>query len=110
MNDLASQLTPPDIQLSPYSLNQLEDLNTRWKLLQVGPRYASPAASAQLAPYFLKAHHSSVDRREPCLSVEAQVAPEGTTVFWKQSKINGCVKTPRRKLVKSISCFCLVKG
>ncbi|XP_078264997.1 dystrophin isoform X3 [Rhinoraja longicauda] len=35
MNDLASQLTPPDIQLSPYSLNQLEDMNTRWKLLQV---------------------------------------------------------------------------
>ncbi|XP_069746216.1 dystrophin isoform X6 [Narcine bancroftii] len=35
MNDLASQFTPPDIQLSPYNLNQLEDLNTRWKLLQV---------------------------------------------------------------------------
>uniref|UniRef100_UPI00398ED900 dystrophin isoform X4 n=1 Tax=Pristiophorus japonicus TaxID=55135 RepID=UPI00398ED900 len=35
MNDLACQFTPPDIQLSPYNLNQLEDLNTRWKLLQV---------------------------------------------------------------------------
>ncbi|XP_041067968.1 dystrophin isoform X1 [Carcharodon carcharias] len=35
MNDLARQFTPPDIQLSPYNLNQLEDLNTRWKLLQV---------------------------------------------------------------------------
>ncbi|XP_078088637.1 dystrophin-like isoform X8 [Mustelus asterias] len=35
MNDLAHQFKPPDIQLSPYNLNQLEDLNTRWKLLQV---------------------------------------------------------------------------
>ncbi|XP_051871046.1 dystrophin isoform X2 [Pristis pectinata] len=35
MNDLASQFVPPDIQLSPYNLNQLDDLNTRWKLLQV---------------------------------------------------------------------------
>ncbi|XP_048458782.1 dystrophin isoform X2 [Rhincodon typus] len=35
MNDLARQFTPPDIQLSPYNLNQLEDLNTRWKLLQI---------------------------------------------------------------------------
>ncbi|XP_067896656.1 dystrophin isoform X2 [Heterodontus francisci] len=35
MNDLARQFTPPDIQLSLYNLNQLEDLNTRWKLLQV---------------------------------------------------------------------------
>ncbi|XP_067848886.1 dystrophin isoform X5 [Heptranchias perlo] len=35
MNDLACQFMPPDIQLSPYNLNQLEDLNTRWKHLQV---------------------------------------------------------------------------
>ncbi|XP_072370086.1 dystrophin isoform X8 [Scyliorhinus torazame] len=35
MNDLAHQFKPPDVQLSPYNLNQLEDLNTRWKLLQV---------------------------------------------------------------------------
>ncbi|XP_038658197.1 dystrophin isoform X9 [Scyliorhinus canicula] len=35
MNDLARQFKPPDVQLSPYNLNQLEDLNTRWKLLQV---------------------------------------------------------------------------
>ncbi|XP_033864777.3 dystrophin-like isoform X14 [Acipenser ruthenus] len=35
VNDLASKFTPPDIQLSPYNLNRLEDLNTRWKLLQV---------------------------------------------------------------------------
>ncbi|XP_032889087.1 dystrophin isoform X3 [Amblyraja radiata] len=44
MNDLASQLTPPDIQLSPYSLNQLEDLNTRWKLLQ------APCVEAEASP------------------------------------------------------------
>ncbi|XP_062906974.1 dystrophin isoform X1 [Mobula hypostoma] len=35
MNDLASKFVPPDLQLSPYNLNQLDDLNTRWKLLQV---------------------------------------------------------------------------
>ncbi|XP_012585751.1 PREDICTED: dystrophin isoform X6 [Condylura cristata] len=35
MNDLARQLTTLGIQLSPYNLNTLEDLNTRWKLLQV---------------------------------------------------------------------------
>ncbi|XP_041127964.1 dystrophin-like isoform X7 [Polyodon spathula] len=35
VNDLASKFTPADIQLSHYNLNRLEDLNTRWKLLQV---------------------------------------------------------------------------
>ncbi|KAM4797278.1 dystrophin [Rhinophrynus dorsalis] len=34
-NDLAQQLTPADIQLSPYNFSRLEDLNTRWKLLQI---------------------------------------------------------------------------
>lgn len=36
VNDLARQLTTSGIQLSPYNLSTLEDLNTRWKLLQVG--------------------------------------------------------------------------
>lgn len=35
VNDLARQLTASGIQLSPYNLSTLEDLNTRWKLLQV---------------------------------------------------------------------------
>ncbi|XP_036083106.1 dystrophin isoform X6 [Rousettus aegyptiacus] len=35
VNDLARQLTTLGIQLSPYNLSTLEDLNTRWKLLQV---------------------------------------------------------------------------
>ncbi|XP_077891116.1 dystrophin isoform X9 [Ictidomys tridecemlineatus] len=35
VNDLARQLTTLGIQLSPYNLSILEDLNTRWKLLQV---------------------------------------------------------------------------
>ncbi|XP_055495940.1 LOW QUALITY PROTEIN: utrophin [Leucoraja erinacea] len=34
VNDLADQLSPPDVTLSPKSSNQLEDLNMRWKLLQ----------------------------------------------------------------------------
>ena len=36
VSDLARQLTTLGIQLSPYNLRTLEDLNTRWKLLQVG--------------------------------------------------------------------------
>ncbi|XP_078246602.1 dystrophin isoform X9 [Pogona vitticeps] len=35
VNDLAHQFTSSEIKLSPYSLNLLEDLNGRWKLLQV---------------------------------------------------------------------------
>nr|BAE28714.1 unnamed protein product [Mus musculus] len=35
VNDLAHQLTTLGIQLSPYNLSTLEDLNTRWRLLQV---------------------------------------------------------------------------
>ncbi|KAM6151297.1 dystrophin isoform 1-T1 [Rhynchocyon petersi] len=35
VNDLARHLTTLGIQLSPYNLSTLEDLNTRWKLLQV---------------------------------------------------------------------------
>ncbi|XP_007443867.1 dystrophin-like, partial [Python bivittatus] len=34
MNDLAHQFTTSEIPLSPYTLNRLEDLNGRWKLLQ----------------------------------------------------------------------------
>ncbi|XP_018416613.1 PREDICTED: dystrophin-like isoform X1 [Nanorana parkeri] len=35
VNDLAHQFTATNIQLSPYNLSRLEELNTRWKLLQV---------------------------------------------------------------------------
>ncbi|XP_077199074.1 dystrophin isoform X7 [Paroedura picta] len=35
VNDQAHQFTSSEIQLSPYMLKRLEDLNTRWKLLQV---------------------------------------------------------------------------
>uniref|UniRef100_A0A3B4ZYQ0 Dystrophin n=1 Tax=Stegastes partitus TaxID=144197 RepID=A0A3B4ZYQ0_9TELE len=35
MNQLASTFDPPDIQLSPINLERIEDLNTRWRLLQV---------------------------------------------------------------------------
>ncbi|XP_056157526.1 LOW QUALITY PROTEIN: dystrophin-like [Lampris incognitus] len=35
MNQLASTFGPPDIQLSPSNLEHIEDLNTRWRLLQV---------------------------------------------------------------------------
>lgn len=35
VNDLAHQFTSYEIELSPYTLNRLEDLNGRWKLLQV---------------------------------------------------------------------------
>uniref|UniRef100_A0A673BG93 Dystrophin n=1 Tax=Sphaeramia orbicularis TaxID=375764 RepID=A0A673BG93_9TELE len=35
MNQLTSTFGPPDIQLSPSNLERIEDLNTRWRLLQV---------------------------------------------------------------------------
>ncbi|XP_066434053.1 dystrophin isoform X1 [Eleutherodactylus coqui] len=35
VNDLAHQFKATDIQLSPYNISCLEELNTRWKLLQV---------------------------------------------------------------------------
>ncbi|KAM9627380.1 dystrophin isoform 14-T14 [Morphnus guianensis] len=35
VNDLAHQFAPSDIQLSQYNLSCVEDLNTRWKVLQV---------------------------------------------------------------------------
>ncbi|XP_074850648.1 dystrophin isoform X3 [Carettochelys insculpta] len=35
VNDLAHKFSSSHMQLSPYNLNCLEDLNTRWKLLQV---------------------------------------------------------------------------
>uniref|UniRef100_A0A8C5M141 Dystrophin n=1 Tax=Leptobrachium leishanense TaxID=445787 RepID=A0A8C5M141_9ANUR len=35
VNELAHQFSATDIQLSPYNLSRLEELNTRWKLLQV---------------------------------------------------------------------------
>lgn len=35
VNDLAGQLTPLDVQLSSTSNRQLDNLNMRWKLLQV---------------------------------------------------------------------------
>ncbi|XP_077152809.1 dystrophin isoform X6 [Ranitomeya variabilis] len=35
VNDLAHQFNATNIQLSPYNISRLEELNTRWKLLQV---------------------------------------------------------------------------
>ncbi|XP_027544747.1 dystrophin isoform X10 [Neopelma chrysocephalum] len=35
VNDLTHRFTPSDIQLSQYNLSCVEDLNTRWKVLQV---------------------------------------------------------------------------
>uniref|UniRef100_A0A8B9NIF7 Dystrophin n=1 Tax=Accipiter nisus TaxID=211598 RepID=A0A8B9NIF7_9AVES len=35
VNDLAHRFAPSDIQLSQYNLSCVEDLNTRWKVLQV---------------------------------------------------------------------------
>lgn len=35
MNQLASTFGPHDIQLSPINLERIDDLNTRWRLLQV---------------------------------------------------------------------------
>ncbi|XP_069568938.1 dystrophin isoform X2 [Brachyistius frenatus] len=35
MNQLASTFEPPDVQLSPSNLERIEDLNMRWRLLQV---------------------------------------------------------------------------
>ena len=35
MNQLVSTFGPPDIHLSPSNLERIEDLNTRWRLLQV---------------------------------------------------------------------------
>ncbi|KAM4710821.1 dystrophin isoform 5-T5 [Anableps anableps] len=35
MNQLASAFDPSDIQLSPSNLERIEDLNTRWRLLQI---------------------------------------------------------------------------
>ncbi|XP_069827108.1 dystrophin isoform X8 [Dendropsophus ebraccatus] len=35
VNDLAHQFNMTDIQLSPYNISRQEELNTRWKLLQV---------------------------------------------------------------------------
>lgn len=35
VNDLAGQLAPLDVQLSSTSNRQLDNLNMRWKLLQV---------------------------------------------------------------------------
>uniref|UniRef100_A0AAY4E7K9 Dystrophin n=1 Tax=Denticeps clupeoides TaxID=299321 RepID=A0AAY4E7K9_9TELE len=36
VNDLASTFGPPDIQLSSANLDRIDNLNTRWRLLQVG--------------------------------------------------------------------------
>ncbi|XP_051994210.1 dystrophin-like isoform X1 [Xyrauchen texanus] len=35
VNQLASKFRPPDIQLSTYNLSRIDDLNMRWRLLQI---------------------------------------------------------------------------
>ena len=46
VNELSGQLTPLDVHLSPGVSRQLDDLNMRWKLLQVGLSYRSRPASS----------------------------------------------------------------
>ena len=36
INDQASDFTANSVALSPQTLTRLEDINTRWKLLQLG--------------------------------------------------------------------------
>uniref|UniRef100_A0A3Q1GBC1 Dystrophin n=1 Tax=Acanthochromis polyacanthus TaxID=80966 RepID=A0A3Q1GBC1_9TELE len=48
MNQLASTFDPPDIQLSPSNLERIEDLNTRWRLLQV---CTAPARTLPQSPF-----------------------------------------------------------
>ena len=36
VNELSGELAPLDVQLSSISSRQLDNLNMRWKLLQVG--------------------------------------------------------------------------
>uniref|UniRef100_A0A673BLY0 Dystrophin n=1 Tax=Sphaeramia orbicularis TaxID=375764 RepID=A0A673BLY0_9TELE len=45
MNQLTSTFGPPDIQLSPSNLERIEDLNTRWRLLQVCMHCCDPCFS-----------------------------------------------------------------
>ncbi|MGH0117485.1 UNVERIFIED_CONTAM: hypothetical protein FKN15_078179 [Acipenser sinensis] len=70
VNDLASKFTPPDIQLSPYNLNRLEDLNTRWKLLQVthdpsGSSFEVPATSVSLKLFISNTIAANIEAQIP---------------------------------------------
>ena len=55
MNQLASTFGPHDIQLSPNNLERIEELNTRWRLLQVHNRAHkhTQTSLSQLKQHFL---------------------------------------------------------
>ncbi|CAL8307771.1 unnamed protein product [Merluccius merluccius] len=59
MNELASTFGLPDIQLSPSNLDRIEDLNTRWRLLQISIKEHLKQLTDTHRDYMLL--HGSVD-------------------------------------------------
>ncbi|KTG46676.1 hypothetical protein cypCar_00044929, partial [Cyprinus carpio] len=64
VNQLASTFRPPDIQLSPDNLSRIDDLNMRWRLLQISiEEHLTQLTTAykDLGPQSQKFLHTSVE-------------------------------------------------
>ncbi|XP_028837014.1 dystrophin isoform X3 [Denticeps clupeoides] len=84
VNDLASTFGPPDIQLSSANLDRIDNLNTRWRLLQISiEEHMTQLTEAQhdLGPHSQHFFQSSV--KSP---FQRQVSPSNVPYYIKKEK------------------------
>ncbi|RXN10779.1 dystrophin-like isoform X4 [Labeo rohita] len=83
VNQLASTFRPPDIQLSPDNLSRIDDLNMRWRLLQISiEEHLSQLTTAykDLGPQSQNFLHASVES-----PLERSISPNNVPYYIKKS-------------------------
>ncbi|TRZ02504.1 hypothetical protein DNTS_000081 [Danionella cerebrum] len=99
VNHLASTFRAPDLQLSPDNLNRIEELNTRWRLLQVSiEEHLAQLTTAfkDLGPQSQNFLHASVES-----PLERSTSPNNVPYYIKELSSDACFSlssegTPRR--------------
>uniref|UniRef100_A0A3P9PJ88 Dystrophin n=1 Tax=Poecilia reticulata TaxID=8081 RepID=A0A3P9PJ88_POERE len=99
MNHLASTFDPSDIQLSPSNLERIEDLNTRWRLLQVCTLKHSHTHTPTHTPAPTHTHTRSVER-----PFEQGISPNNVPYYINHQTQTTCWDHPKMtELYQSLS-------
>uniref|UniRef100_A0A8C1MTS8 Dystrophin n=1 Tax=Cyprinus carpio TaxID=7962 RepID=A0A8C1MTS8_CYPCA len=93
VNQLASTFRPPDIQLSPDNLSRIDDLNMRWRLLQISiEEHLTQLTTAykDLGPQSQKFLHTSVES-----PLERSISPNNVPYYINHQTQTTCWDHPK---------------
>ncbi|XP_050962546.1 dystrophin isoform X9 [Labeo rohita] len=93
VNQLASTFRPPDIQLSPDNLSRIDDLNMRWRLLQISiEEHLSQLTTAykDLGPQSQNFLHASVES-----PLERSISPNNVPYYINHQTQTTCWDHPK---------------